>query len=195
IPAPYARYNLTFQEAGLPTGTPWSVSLNGIGYGASGSTLVVGGLYPFSAPSGLGSYSLSVAPVVPLGTPTVEFSPQAYPSTVSTNGATVVDLSFSPLYLVSVAAGVGGSVSMTGPSGPVSTPSFLPNGSVVQFLASNSSGYDFVGWVGSGPSSYTGINLAPTVSLTGSIVETAEFVQHAHPAPLTFTLTLHQTTV
>jgi List-Bact-rpt repeat protein len=194
LPIPLARFNLTFLEAGLPAGTPWTVTVNGTGYGGTSRTIVVPNLYPFNAPGGRGSYRLIVAPLFENGTIAAEYVPTGYPSPVSTNGSTIVTIGFVPEFRVDVVAGVGGTVTADSTLGPFNTPAYLANNSFVQLNAFPSTGHSFVAWVGTGSASYSGPNLKPTFNLNGSATETALFAPIVVPPPPTYTLELVLTT-
>ncbi|MCI4355767.1 MAG: glycoside hydrolase [Thermoplasmata archaeon] len=193
VPLPLARFNLTFRALGLPAGTEWSVSVNGTGHAGSGSTIVVGGLYPSNAPGGQGLYPLSVPTVFANSSTSGQFTAIGYPANVSTNGTTVVPIVFEARFLVSVVAGVGGSVSAVVASGPLGLPSYVANNTLVQITASSAVGYQFANWSGSGPGSYSGPAIQWTLQVNGSANETAVFAVEVQTPVPTFTLELVET--
>jgi hypothetical protein len=79
-------------------------------------------------------------------------------------------LSAAPFYSLTVSASptIGGS---TYPSGTL----FRTAGSTVTIYAYNTYGYQFVGWTGVGPGSYTGTNRTATVAMNGNITQVATF--------------------
>ena len=57
---PVARYSITFVSKDLPSGVWWTMSLDGVQYSSSTSTLTVSGLYVHNAAGGIGTYKFGV---------------------------------------------------------------------------------------------------------------------------------------
>jgi hypothetical protein len=84
VPFTVVVYTLTWQESGLPRGTPWGVTFNGTFHGSNGSVVA------WNASNGTYAYTLS-------GIPGWHESALAYRGTIAvTNGSQVVQLAWSP---------------------------------------------------------------------------------------------------
>jgi Divergent InlB B-repeat domain len=178
---PVDHFNLSFSAVGLPSGTWWTVGLNGAGYATNGSTLVVGGLYPCSS-GATGSYRLTVAYAYPNGSAGTRFVPRPPQSTVCTSGSTQVILPFAPEYLVTPLSTPGGSAAVEVAGLPSASSVWVDSGTSVTLEVTIASGYEFSGWIGSGPGNYTGASGAETIVPSGPVTETAYF-QAVPPTP------------
>ncbi|MCI4363904.1 MAG: hypothetical protein L3K13_06355 [Thermoplasmata archaeon] len=191
---PGARFNLSFQENGLPAGTEWGVQLNGVGYSTSSSVLTVGNLYGYtSGASGL--YHLGVPPAYLNSSSQVRYIAESPPATVTTNGSSTppVNLVFSPQAAITVTSTVGGFASASSGGAP-STEIWASNGSLVQLAESTSNGYTFTSWTGTGTGSYTGTAGNPTFTSSGSpVTELATFTKNPAPAILHYSVYLNLT--
>ncbi len=79
-------------------------------------------------------------------------------------------IGYTTSYWVSVTAGIGGSI------GTPTTPSeWVLAGSTVTLNATPSSGYEFVGWAGTGTSSYTGPSSTDVLQIRSPVTEVASF--------------------
>ncbi len=65
---------------------------------------------------------------------------------------------------------------------PITSNAFVTAGSSLLLNASPAKGYLFVGWVGTGSSSYTGVSTNWTVTVTSPITEVATFAPVPPPA-------------
>ena len=154
-------YTVTF-SLGTPiaTGTTWGVTLGGLGYSTTASTLVVTDVSATTyalqvntatAPSGLAQYRATSSDPVAL--------------TVRSN--VTISVSYDPYYFVAVSASVGGTVSPGA--------GWYASGSVLYLVAAANSSDTFASWAGSGTGSYTGGNATASVIVTGPITEVATF--------------------
>jgi hypothetical protein len=184
---PGARFNLTFQQGGVPAGSYWTVQLNGQGFSSDGSTLQVPNLYSCAA-GGQGLYALSVPVATDGATSGVRYVAGTVNGTVCTTGTTMVYLQYSTQYLVNATASTAGaSVSVTcGLS--VGPALWCDAGTSASLAAPSVSGLNFAGWVGTGPGAYSGPLADPSFTPTGPVSEVASYVPLA--APLTYSVTL-----
>jgi len=131
---PPVTYNVTISEVGLPSGTSWSATLNGITKSTSSSSVTFTGLGP-------GQYAWNVTGVVQeTGVRYVASSPSGTLSVPSSSGAAVY---YGTQYEVTVTAGPDGSVSPSGSGWYAAGTGFVVK-------ATPSSGYEFSGWTVSG---------------------------------------------
>jgi len=161
VVAPTLTYTVTFSlSTPLAAGTSWGVTLGGVGYSTTASTLVISDVTATTyamqvntatAPSGLVQYRSTSSDPVAL--------------TVKSN--TTLTVGYDPYYFVGVSASVGGTVS------PGSE--WYASGSVLYLVATANASDSFASWVGSGTGSYTGSNATASVIVTGPITEVATF--------------------
>jgi hypothetical protein len=173
-PLPAARFNVTFDETGIPSGAWWTVDLDGVGYSSNTSSLTVSDLLSCAAGTA-GQYQESVG--VPYATsggatryvavnPTRQFC---------TDGGTVQPITFAAQYLVSVTATPGGSVYLADGNVESNSSVWAYANDTVELVASHDAGYVFGGWNGTGPGSYTGVEVDQGISPTGPVSELAAF--------------------
>jgi len=163
---PPARYSLTVQlTTPVASGTVWGITLGGVGYTSTSSSLTITGLAPgtygmlvntANAPSGLVQYRASTT------------DPVSY--SVRANGT--VQVSLDPYYWVQVSASVGGQVS------PGS--GYYAANSILYLVATANSSYAFAGWSGTGSGAYDGTNATASIIVTTPLTEVAQF--HSHGA-------------
>jgi hypothetical protein len=159
--AAWATVPVTFSESGLPSGTLWSVTVNGREVLSTNASFTVdeqNGSYTYVLPSPLpGGPGLRYLASTTAGTFSVDATPVA------------VSLTFLPQYQLSTSAGpvAGGSVYPGG--------NWFDAGATVSLSALASAGYEFDAWTGSGTGSYTGTNNPATVTMGAPIVEAAQF--------------------
>ncbi|MCI4342097.1 MAG: hypothetical protein L3K11_06990 [Thermoplasmata archaeon] len=188
-PLPGARFSLNFTEFGLPAGTWWSIALDGLGYSGNGSSVSATHLFGYSS-GRAGSYQLSVPPAYPNGTALVRFLPGVTPSVVGTNGSSTppVILRYESEGAVAASSTPGGSASVSDGFSS-SELIWVPNGSSVAVKERAALGYQFLGWNGSGPGSYTGTNTTPTItSQGGPVEELASFGAIPRTSPPTYSV-------
>jgi hypothetical protein len=196
-PLPGARFNLTFQESGLPAQTEWGVTLGGVGYSTNLPTLVVTNLYAWGTAGRVGQYSLAVPYVYLNGTTEMRFAASSYPHVVGTNGTLTgpVSLSFNQQQLVTVYASAGGTAQLVLNGVPSGGTYWGATGDSVVLQEQAVTHYVFTGWVGTGTGSYTGAETSPTVTLQGgAITEFAQFTHMVPPLPPRFTLAVTMST-
>ncbi|HTW77727.1 MAG TPA: hypothetical protein VMG14_08215 [Thermoplasmata archaeon] len=190
-PLPGARFNLTLVASGLPSGTWWSAQLGGVGESTNLTSMTIGNLWPWTAANNLGVYSVSVPDVYLNGTTLTRFVPVSPPSAVGTNG------SFTPNVVIAFAAQSffqlnaldGGVVEGTFAGAPTGSSAWLPVGANVSFEESPNPGYTFVGWIGTGPGSYSGNATSASIELAGPVTEVATFAVVVAAAPPRYSLT------
>jgi hypothetical protein len=103
---------------------------------------------------------------------------------VNANGAVTVN--YAGQYLVTVNPTFNGTVT------PAPGSYWEDAGASVALAATPATDFILVGWVGTGPGSYTGTNLTATITPTGPVTETATFVYYVPPIP-TYALVLTPT--
>jgi len=156
IPPPARTYTLTLMATGLPGSVSWSASIGGQVASGPGN-LVLSGLN--------GTVNVTLATVTPsAGT---EYVPAAAYLVVSVLNNTSRSIAFSTMYEVSVTASAGGSAT------PGSE--WVASGAQVALTATPASGYQFVGWNGTGASAYTGSTASTTITVSGPVSEVANF--------------------
>jgi hypothetical protein len=173
-PLPVDHFNLSFSALGLPVGTWWTVDLNGAGYATNASTLVVGGLFPCSS-GATGTYLLTVAYANPNGTAGTRYVPHPPQSTVCTTGTTQVVIPFAPEYMVTPLSTPGGSAAVVVAGLAATSSVWVGSSTSVELQVTIAAGYQFAGWIGSGPGSYTGAFGAELIVPAGPVTETAYF--------------------
>ncbi|HZY70499.1 MAG TPA: hypothetical protein VFF67_05930 [Thermoplasmata archaeon] len=181
------RFNVTFLESGIPSGTLWSVDVSGAGYASDRPTITVPSLLSCSAGTA-GRYSLSVPDAFANGTGETRFSAISYPTEFCTDGGTVVGVAFEERFRVGVTSTDGGaaSVSAGGLVGP--GPVWVPNGSPVELVAQAAAGFRFVEWEGSGTGAYSGTSAFENFTPAASVDELAVFGRSAGASTPTFTV-------
>jgi hypothetical protein len=161
-PVPYVPvYTVAFQLVStLVPGTSWSLSFNGTTYSSTSNGINISGLPP-------GSYKLSIATAYSPDR-TAEYLPHSVASTVDLTANQTIQVAYSTSYWVTVQASAGGTVA------PAQS-GYYASGSLVALSATPGVGYSFVGWVGTGPGSYTGTAANGNATVSGVIGETASF--------------------
>jgi Divergent InlB B-repeat domain len=154
-------FAVTFTETGLPQGSSWKVTLNGVENSSTGASLT------FNEPNG--SYSFVTDGVIPgaVGTQYVSNpSSGSFDLSGTSVGETIAYLTQFEL-IISVTPSNTGSVSPDH--------GWFDAGSVVNLSAIAGTGYQFVGWQGSGPGNYTGPRDPASVTIGGPVSEVARF--------------------
>jgi hypothetical protein len=151
---------VSFQATGLAAGDFWSLTFNGTAYG-SDTPLINVTVHP-------GNYSASAVPVPASANDSTAYSPVGFGPIVSVATGSVYPVDFTPTYRVEVIAGAGGSVTGAGSQ-------WLTPGSTASFTASAHPDYDFLGWSGSGPGSYSGPMWTANITVGGPVTEAANF--------------------
>ncbi|MCI4372618.1 MAG: hypothetical protein L3K02_03115 [Thermoplasmata archaeon] len=160
IPPP-ATFTASFHAgSSLPAGTAWSLVFNGTHYASTTSFINVSGYVN-------DSYLLSV-PTVFSADRLSEFTPTGVPTSFTVSGGGALTIDFSVAYYVTVQSTVGGTV--VSPSS-----GFVGAGKDIELNATANVGYEFVGWTGTGASSYSGVAPTGAVVVTSPITEVATF--------------------
>jgi hypothetical protein len=167
-PIPVKTYSVTFNEMGLPSGTTWAATLNGVTKTTSGSYVTFTGLTA-------GTYAWNV-------TATVKGTATRYVASVASGHVDVpassgVAVYYGTQYQVTVTAGPNGSVSPSGSNWYAAGTSFI-------VTATPSSGYEFSGWTVSGQLTVANASAASTaVVVNGPGTLTASFKAVPPPPP------------
>ena len=164
------QYSATFSEAGLPSGTSWSVSLGATSQSVTSSSisfLVSNGSYNYTvrSPIAIGNGTRYVA-TVPSGTLDVS----------GASVTTAVDYR-SQFYLQTSASPAGGGT-VTPSSG------WYAGDASVSLRAVPSSGELFAGWSGQGDGSYNGSSNPTNVTVRGPVQESARFTSTANASTI-----------
>jgi hypothetical protein len=170
--AAWATVPVTFTESGLPSGTPWSVSVNGATISSTTDSLTVA--------EQNGSYTFVVLSPLPAG-PGIRYVASANSGTFTVDAATIEEtLSFVRQYQISTTASpaLGGSVFPGG--------GWFDAGSTVTLSALAAPGYAFESWTGAGPDAYAGAANPGTFTVQGPVTEQAHFWASA-TYPVAFT--------
>lgn len=179
------RFNLTFDESGIPNGTLWTVYVGGVGYSSTTNVLQVPNLYSCALSGGLGRYNVLVPYDYANGTANLtRYVPASYARTDC--GGTNVALVFVPQYFLTLESTVGGSLSATYLTTYANGSAWFPAAAVVALSAIHAAGYAFVAWNGTGPGSYSGPLASPTVTMLGPVDEVATFLKVVTPAPMRY---------
>lgn len=170
-----AASNALVRETGLPNGTSWSFDVGGAQTGAAGVTASVpitpGGASLLSgAPvyfeNGTGFYVAHIV-VSPLSANSTNTTVDSGTS-ASFNASALLTFEYSPSYLVSPSATVGGNVSAPG--------QWIDAGASLVLTAEPSNGYHFASWTGVGSGSVSsGTSVQITVRPYGPVSELATF--------------------
>lgn len=157
-------YVLAVGESGLPSGTPWSFSVNGTGAEGTGPTLLLGGLD--------GTYLLTVATVAGVA-PGVQYVPSLRTDVVDlADSNQTVGITFTTQYRLEVSAAVGGTAAPLGVT-------WVNASTEVTIAAVASPSFALRNWSGTGAGSYSGMNLTSQLSMNGPITEVASFTPAA----------------
>ncbi len=166
-------HTITFVESGLPSGTLWSLSIDGVTSRSTTSSIEVtlpAGVYtwtilsPISGPAGVRYVAQPASGQLTAGESPVRDAPPAQEGDV--------DISFTTQYYLTVAvASNAAGISLAPASGwynAGTTQSLNASASPSTYLA-------FVSWNGAGPGSYSGPDPLAQITLGGPITETANF--------------------
>ncbi len=164
VPPPTPVYTVSFAETGLASGTAWSLVFEGTPFSSTTPWINVTG-YPTA------TYTLKLSTVYSSDR-TSQFTPTTTTTSVSVTGnltgPLAVPVVFSVAYYVSIQGTTGGTV--VSPSS-----GYVASGKTIELNATPSIGYSFVGWTGTGSSSYSGSASVTSVVVTAPIVEVATF--------------------
>jgi hypothetical protein len=169
---------------GLPNGTAWSFSLNGVGMGVNGTTdnlTLPGGsrtltANPVYTSNGTG-YEAKAIDIDPFVLNESWANVSSGSATYTFNGSASILIDYTPVYELTTIASAGGSVTHAGTSWELPTQK-------VTLQASPDPGYYFVGWTGTGAGSTTVSGSPPPTEINvtladGPISELATFAPNA----------------
>jgi len=146
-------YTVTFTESGLPAGTQWSVTFDGLTKSSTSSSITFTGV-----PAG--NYTWNATSIIAVGNGT-RYVAQISSGTISVSNASSVSLHYVKQYRVTIQPTAGGS---TSPSG-----TFWYNaGSTVSITAIPAPGYEFVGWETNSSITFTNSSSATTNAIINS---------------------------
>ncbi|MGI0151428.1 MAG: InlB B-repeat-containing protein, partial [Thermoplasmata archaeon] len=191
LPLPSNRFNLTVEEVGIPTGTSWTVYLNGEGFASNGTSLVIPDLYGCAAgPKGQYTVLATVA-YSNASSDLVRYVPTLASATGC--GGSQVGLTFTTENYVSWQSTTGGTATILESADTVASApgaGWFADNTTLGLRASAATGYHFAGWNGTGPGSYTGATRTEEVTPTGPVTESATFLANARSVFAGYTLTI-----
>jgi len=126
-----SAYTVTFTESGLPTGTSWSVTLNGLTRSSTSNSISFTGVLA-------GSYAWNASSTIAVGSGT-RYVAQTSSGTIGVPTVSSISLHYVEQYSVTVQPTAGGSASPSGTS-------WYDAGSTLSVTAIPTSGYKFAGW-------------------------------------------------
>jgi len=146
-------HSVTFTESGLPSGTPWSVTLNGLTRSSTANSISFTGVLA-------GNYAWNASSIIAVGSDT-RYVAQTSSGTISVPTVSSISLHYVKQYSVTVQPTAGGSAS---PSG-----TFWCNaGSTVNVTAIPTSGYKFAGWETNSSITFTNSSSVTTNAIVNS---------------------------
>jgi hypothetical protein len=167
-------YPVSLVASGLPSGTTWSATVNGVPETSSSATIEI------DEPNGTYQYNLSTPIAGPPGT---EYVTNRSTGTFDVRGSSVsVPVTYSTEFALNASPATAGTGVITPANG------WYPSGASLTLSALAASGEVFVGWTGTGLGSYTGPSNPAQVTLDGPVTEVARFAATT-TYPLTFTET------
>ena len=146
-------YTITFTESGLPPGTQWSVTFNGITKSSASNSITFTGVLP-------GNYTWNASAIIAVGSDT-RYVAQASSGTISVPTELSVSLHYVKQYRVTIQPTPGGS---TSPSGT----SWYDANSTINITATPATGYEFVGWETNSSITFTNSSSATTYAVINS---------------------------
>ena len=156
-------YEITFTESGLPSGTLWFITLNGITHNSTTNTIT------FTEPNG--SYSYTIKTPISGGTG-IQYVVLQSKGTLTVNGANInINVPYRTQYYLTMIASPSNGGTVSPSSG------WYNVGSSVTIDAISNSNFEFVSWSGTGNGSYSGTNNPVSITINGPITETANFIE------------------
>ena len=153
-------YTVTLTETGLPSGTSWSVTLDGVAKASTAPTLT------FTEPNG--TYTYTVSTPISGGTGIRYVTVGSGSVTVSGNN-TSVSVPYTTQYYLTMSSNPSSGGTASPPSG------WYNASSSVTISATPVSGYAFISWTGAGTGSYTGTSASHPITMGAPITESANF--------------------
>jgi hypothetical protein len=183
------RFNATVFETGLPVGTTWTVYLGGVGHSSNSTEVRIPDLYSCQFSGNRGRYPFEAAIAYATGAGSLErFVPESPPPTVCGGAGALVD--FGTQYFVALGSTEGGMANATANGSLFETGSGWYDANRTLTLEASpgvpaTPPWVFLGWTGTGPGSYTGLENPARATPEGPIEEAAEFhVEFVVPPPL-----------
>jgi len=163
VPFYLVTYTITFTESGLPSGTLWFITLNGITQNSTTNTIT------FTEPNG--SYSYTIETPISGGTG-IQYVLSQSTGTLTVNGADInINVPYTTQYYLTMIASPSNGGTVSPSSG------WYNAGSSVTIDAISNSNFEFVSWSGTGNGSYSGTNNPVSITINGPITETANFIE------------------
>ncbi|MDG6988710.1 MAG: hypothetical protein JRN21_05215 [Nitrososphaerota archaeon] len=168
ISAPVSSYSVTVTESGLPPGTTWQATFDGVTLTSASASMSFPGVL-----SGTRTWNV---PAVQGSAPGVRYEPSAASGSLVVPTQTGLAVTFATQYLVTVAVSPPGS----GTASPAAGSGWYDADSSLALSASPSAGYGFVGWSAS-PGLSVAVPGAPSTSVSVATYGTltAEFASTA----------------
>ena len=132
VSVPHTTYGVTVTETGLPAGTPWQATFEGVTLSSTSSSMSFSGV-----PSGTSTWSV---PTVAGSASGVRYAATMASGSLDVPTQTTVDVTFVTQYLVSIEASPAGSGSVTPAGG------WFNASSLLSLSAAPASGYSFSAW-------------------------------------------------
>jgi len=163
VPFYLVTFSITFTESGLPSGTLWFITLNGITHNSTTNTIT------FTEPNG--SYSYTIETPISGGTG-IQYVLSQSTGTLTVNGADInINVPYTTQYYLTIIASPSNGGTVSPSSG------WYNAGSSVTIDAISNSNFEFVSWSGTGNGSYSGTNNPVSITINGPITETANFIE------------------
>ena len=154
------KYEVSFTESGLPSGTTWWVNLDSGNYSSNSSTITL------KLPDG--TYDYRIGQNTPSG---AKYSPGYSTGLVTVFGSSVTqDVYYSIQYYLNMT----NSPSVGGSSSPSS--GWYYSDTQLSLLTYPANGYLFSSWIGTGKGSYSGKDANPMIEMDGPVNETAHYM-------------------
>jgi len=154
-------YEIMFAENGLPQGTPWYVTLNGIRHNSTTNTI------EFTEPNG--SYAYAIETPISDGNGTRYVASQSMGTVTVIGAKTDVNVSYTTQYYLSVIANPSNGGAVSPSSG------WYDAGSNITIDATPNGNFEFFSWLGTGNGSYSGFNNSSSITINGPVKEWAFF--------------------
>jgi len=172
-----ATYTIAFTESGLPPGTQWSVTFNGLTRSSTANSITFTGV-----PAG--NYTWNASSIIAVGSGT-RYVAQTSSGTISVPTVPSVSLYYVKQYSVTVQPTAGGSTSSSGTS-------WYNAGSTINITATPAPGYEFEGWETNSSITFTNSSSATTnaiVNSAGTIVALFKAVPSSTTSSITSSTT------
>jgi hypothetical protein len=152
---------VTFNQRGLPSGSSWTVTLNGVSNSSALPSLT------FNEPNG--TYSFVAESAIPGGAST------QYVASAASGAFTIAGIGVSQTvsYITQFEVTISVTPANSGAAGPPA--GWLDAGTVIELNALAAAGYQFDSWQGSGIGNYSGTSNPVNVTVEGPLLEVAQF--------------------